>query len=164
MAEFKRIAADLHPAVLDKFGLIPALKKHCADFAKDTGLAVSFEIKGAMEVAPGPSSTALYRIAQQALTNVARHAQAKRIAVRLRRGKGSHAHGVRRWSRLRREEPRDARSGRHRLISMRERVAAFAARSRSARAGQGHERARARAADGTPTASAAVRRDADSTR
>ncbi|MFO0984686.1 MAG: PAS domain S-box protein [Planctomycetota bacterium] len=126
MAEFKRIAADLHPAVLDKFGLIPALKKHCTDFAQDTGLQVSFHVKGGIEVAPGPSSTALFRIAQQALTNVARHAQAKQIAVRLRRRGNDLTLTVADDGQGFELKSLEARSQEGiGLISMRERVAAF---------------------------------------
>lgn len=80
-----RFALELRPAVLDDLGLIPALQAFMKRLAKETGLRAS------LTAFPGPDGlssaqrTALYRVAQEALTNVVRHAQAGRVDVSLRR-------------------------------------------------------------------------------
>jgi signal transduction histidine kinase len=73
----------LRPGVLDSLGLIPALEWQAAEFQKRTG--VPCEFKGNVEqVDWGPDrSTALFRIVQETLTNVARHAQATAVSVSL---------------------------------------------------------------------------------
>ncbi|MEW6746555.1 MAG: PAS domain S-box protein, partial [Planctomycetota bacterium] len=84
-AEFRRLAADLHPAVLESFGLIPALRRYVLGLSRADALDVRIDVEGDALVPPGRSATALYRIAQEALTNVVRHAQARHARIRLRR-------------------------------------------------------------------------------
>lgn len=78
-------ARQLRPAVLDDIGLIPALHSFMKDFAAKTG--VRAHLKGFAEVEKLDSSgrTVLFRVAQEALTNVARHANASRVEVSLRK-------------------------------------------------------------------------------
>lgn len=78
-------ARDLRPTVLDDLGLVPALRAHAIAFAERTGLEVRFA--GAPDVTRLPPATriALFRVAQEALTNVARHARARTVSVALRR-------------------------------------------------------------------------------
>lgn len=79
----RRIASDLRPMMLDDLGLVPALEWLSADFTSRYGIDVRFHAQlGSMQPATA-MSTALYRIIQEALTNVARHAQAKRVWVEL---------------------------------------------------------------------------------
>jgi PAS domain S-box-containing protein len=82
-----RLAMDLRPASLDRLGLVAALRQHLETFSRQHGLTVHFEavdLDG--ERLPPELETALYRIVQEALTNVIRHARhATRAAVLLKR-------------------------------------------------------------------------------
>jgi PAS domain S-box-containing protein len=77
----RRIAADLRPVMLDDLGLLPALEWLLNDFKTRYGIQVDRQIElGAVEFSRD-GATALFRIVQEALTNVARHAQASRVTV-----------------------------------------------------------------------------------
>ena len=76
-----RFARELRPTVLDDLGLIPALHTFLKSFQKETGVQVRLSADAAVEQVSGPNRTTLYRVAQAALTNVARHARANRVAV-----------------------------------------------------------------------------------
>ena len=82
-----RFARELRPAVLDDLGLVPALHSHMKDFTKQTGLRIHFTTftSGAIEGLGSAEQTALYRVAQEALANVAKHAQASRVEVTLQK-------------------------------------------------------------------------------
>jgi len=76
-----RFARELRPTVLDDLGLIPALHSFVKSVAKRTGIHIHMTIFAAVEKLAGDKRTVLYRVAQEALTNVARHAQARRVDV-----------------------------------------------------------------------------------
>lgn len=76
-----RFARELRPAVLDDLGLIPALHSFMEEFTADTGVRTSLKAFAAIEEADGAKRTAMYRVAQEALTNVARHANATQVEV-----------------------------------------------------------------------------------
>ena len=76
-----RFARELRPTMLDDLGLIPALKSFMKVFMEDTGLRVGFKAFAGIEQWNGTIRTVLYRVAQEALTNVARHAKASRVEV-----------------------------------------------------------------------------------
>lgn len=80
-----RLAIDLRPASLDHLGLVAALRQHTETVSDQHGIAVQFEVIGEIERLSGDLETAVYRIVQEALTNVIRHAQATRIDVLLKR-------------------------------------------------------------------------------
>jgi signal transduction histidine kinase len=84
-----RLARGLHPAVLDDKGLVAAARRHVSDFAKAFGVVVDLRVRRAVprRMAPLAQST-LYRILQEALTNVARHAQARAVGVVLKQENG----------------------------------------------------------------------------
>ena len=84
-----RFARELRPAVLDDLGLIPALHSFLKNFGARTGLRAKMTAFTAVEDLDAAKRTALYRVAQEALTNVARHAKASRVAVNLQRQNGS---------------------------------------------------------------------------
>ena len=71
-----RFARELRPTVLDDLGLIPALHTFMKRFREQTGIRVSLSAFAAVEHVNGDKRTVLYRVAQEALNNVARHAQA----------------------------------------------------------------------------------------
>jgi signal transduction histidine kinase len=84
MEDLHRLAAGLRPPSLDRYGLAPAVEQLVAAFRKQTGLEVELLVHGfGDERLPGSLETALYRIIQEALTNVLRHAHASRVAVAL---------------------------------------------------------------------------------
>ncbi len=80
-----RFARDLRPSVLDDLGLVPALRSYITNFAKQSGIHVTFAAFAEVEKLDGAARIALYRVAQEALTNVARHAKAKRAKVSIRK-------------------------------------------------------------------------------
>lgn len=79
----RQIATDLRPGILDDLGLVPSLQWLVADFAERSGLAATFVGPGAELTVDANRSIALFRIVQEALTNVARHAQASKVEVSL---------------------------------------------------------------------------------
>jgi len=79
-----RFACELRPTVLDDLGLIPALKTFMQSFFADTGIRVSLKASAEIEQSSPAIRTALYRVAQEALTNVARHAKANQAKVSIR--------------------------------------------------------------------------------
>jgi signal transduction histidine kinase len=74
----------LHPAILQDLGLIEALKTECDRFSSVESIPVSFKAEQPLDEPPWPVALCLYRIAQEALRNVARHADASTIEVGLR--------------------------------------------------------------------------------
>lgn len=80
-----RFARELRPAALDDLGLIPALRTSMEKFMKDTGIRVSLTAFAGLEELSSVKRTVLYRVTQEALTNVARHAQASRVDVTIER-------------------------------------------------------------------------------
>lgn len=79
-----RFARELRPTMLDDLGLIPALQTFIKAFSADTGVRVSLTVFSGIERSDGAVRTMLYRVAQEALTNVARHAQAGQVALTIR--------------------------------------------------------------------------------
>ncbi|MGA9119930.1 MAG: PAS domain S-box protein [Bacteroidota bacterium] len=79
----RRIATELRPVLLDSLGLAPALEWLADDFANRTGIACSLQVQPEDFDLDGDRSTALFRICQEALTNVARHANASAVTIGL---------------------------------------------------------------------------------
>jgi signal transduction histidine kinase len=78
--EVRGLAVRLRPGVLDNLGLVDALEWYTADFERRTGIACLFE-SGDIPHLTETVATAAYRITQEALTNVVRHAAATRVFV-----------------------------------------------------------------------------------
>jgi signal transduction histidine kinase/PAS domain-containing protein len=76
-----RFARELRPAVLDDLGLIPALHTFCKGLARRKKLKIHLTAFGGIEAMAGDKRTVLYRVAQEALTNVARHARATQVKL-----------------------------------------------------------------------------------
>src|SRR6185436_17044214 len=79
----------LHPVMLEEIGFEGALDQYLAGFQKRTGIGVSYEKSGSTRELEGGVAIHVYRVMQEALTNVAKHSQSKRAAVPLRYLPGS---------------------------------------------------------------------------
>jgi PAS domain S-box-containing protein len=82
--EIQLISHNLRPSELDDLGFQPALRTLCATFQKRTGIKTTLEVEDSKAITPDVE-LALYRIAQEAMTNVEKHAGAKRIRLILKR-------------------------------------------------------------------------------
>jgi PAS domain S-box-containing protein len=89
------VMAELRPHALDDYGLPAALRSLATGFSRRTGIQVAFEKEGRGADLPKPVDLAMFRIAQEALNNVAKHANAKRVEIAIRRGNGSAVLSVR---------------------------------------------------------------------
>ncbi len=126
MAEAREISYNLMPSVLEDFGLVPALQLLCEQFEKRNGLRLTFHAHGVHERLDPIMEVGLYRIVQEALTNIAKHAQATEASVQFVRdtqgirltvedsGKGFET-----------VQPRLVERRGMGLVSMRERAASF---------------------------------------
>ena len=81
--EVRRIGRELRPAVLDDLGLVAAIEWQAQEFQSRTGVRCRLEISPDIDIPDPACSTAVFRIFQEALTNVARHAQATEVRVKL---------------------------------------------------------------------------------
>ncbi len=81
--DVRRMAHQLHPAVLDDLGLEPALRSYCAEFSVLTGIPVKFSWQKPFGSLPSEVALCLYRVTQEGLRNVAKHSRAPRAAVTL---------------------------------------------------------------------------------
>ena len=88
------LAFELRPAILDDLGLAAALRWQSDRFAVETGMAVDVAIDPLEERLPTEVETACFRVVQEALTNVARHAKATRVEIELRRGPAEDPHSL----------------------------------------------------------------------
>lgn len=84
MAAIKRIAADLYPRALEGLDVAAALRQELRRLESHAGLRGALRVEGSLGRLPGRVAVALYRIGEEALTNVVRHAEAGRVDVALR--------------------------------------------------------------------------------
>jgi len=89
LEEVRRIAQELRPQPLEHLGLVSALTELSRRFADQSGLAVERRFSRDLPPLSPEAELAIYRVAQESLTNVARHAQARRVALTLEPGGGS---------------------------------------------------------------------------
>ncbi len=88
VAATRRIAADLRPLMLDDLGLVPAVEWLVQNFERHHGVSCRLEVDPPDFDLADPQSTAVFRIIQESLTNVARHAGASQVEVNLSRADG----------------------------------------------------------------------------
>jgi signal transduction histidine kinase len=81
LQDVRRLAVDLRPKALDDFGLAAALERLTDNFREQTGLSVHFVTRLDDEQLPSETATALYRIVQEALTNVIKHSRAGNVSI-----------------------------------------------------------------------------------
>jgi signal transduction histidine kinase len=85
----RRLATELRPKALDDYGLVPAVKRLSENFSEQTGLILELESRLGARRFPSDIETALYRMVQEALTNVVKHAQARHVSIVLSGGQGA---------------------------------------------------------------------------
>jgi len=83
LQDVRRLAVQLRPKALDDFGLGPALERLVQTFSESSGIRVDLEARLGPERLPGEVETTVYRIVQEALTNVVKHAEAKNVSILL---------------------------------------------------------------------------------
>jgi two-component system, NarL family, sensor histidine kinase DevS len=81
LRDVRRLAVELRPAALDDYGLEPALERLASGFAEQTGIKVELESRLKDDRLPEEVETVLYRIVQEALTNIVKHAHADRVSI-----------------------------------------------------------------------------------
>jgi signal transduction histidine kinase len=89
LQDVRRLAVELRPSALDDFGLVSAVERLAQTFREQSGMQVDLETRLGEERLPGEVETALYRIVQEALTNIVKHAEASRVSILLTRKDGS---------------------------------------------------------------------------
>lgn len=95
LATASRVARELRPGILKEFGLAAALECQAEDFGQRTGIACHVQCDDEVPEPLPATSLALFRIAQEALTNIAKHARASRVFLRLYRLPGHIALEIR---------------------------------------------------------------------
>ena len=128
IASVRRIATELRPLILDELGFGEAVAWQIGEFAKRSGLEVVVDLQAADQVTDDALATAVFRIVQESLTNIARHAAASKVEVRLVASGDELVLSIRDNGRGMVEGERHG-SGIG-LVSMRERAAAFGGRIR----------------------------------
>jgi signal transduction histidine kinase len=84
LEKVRTLSHALHPVILDEIGFEGALDQYLPAYQKQTGIEVQFEKSGMARELGREATIHFYRVLQEALNNVARHSQSKRVAVRLR--------------------------------------------------------------------------------
>ncbi|MGZ4332795.1 MAG: GAF domain-containing protein [Gaiellaceae bacterium] len=85
LQDVRRLAVELRPAVLDDFGLVPALERLTESFGEGTDVRVDFHSALGETRLPSEVETALYRVVQESLTNIVKHANARNVSVSVAR-------------------------------------------------------------------------------
>lgn len=88
LQDVRRLAVQLRPKALDDFGLVPALERLVQTFSDSSGIDVELEAGLGEERVPTDVETTLYRIVQEALTNIVKHADANKVSIVLVRREG----------------------------------------------------------------------------
>ncbi len=120
VAATRRISSDLRPLLLDDLGLVAAAEWLVENFSERSGIACSLSVTEEDLELKDPHASTLYRILQESLTNIARHAQASRVEVRLGLADGALALSVRDDGRG--FDPAEARKDSFGLRGLRERA------------------------------------------
>jgi signal transduction histidine kinase len=85
LQDVRRLAVELRPKLLDDFGLAPALERLTESVAEQAGIRVDFHSALGEQRLPNEVETTLYRVVQESLTNIVKHAGARKVSVSLAR-------------------------------------------------------------------------------
>jgi signal transduction histidine kinase len=133
----RRIVGSLRPELLDSFGLGLAVRHHLEDWAKNTGLDVQVDLPTVLPDLDPDLALALFRVIQESLNNIAKHAHAKRVRVALSVGQSEIRLSIE-------DDGGGVSAGKlhdpnsHGIIGMRERIARFAGRLNVSPGPDGH--------------------------
>jgi signal transduction histidine kinase len=89
LQDVRRLAVQLRPKALDDFGLVPALERLVQTFSESSRINVQLETQVGDDRLPSDVETTVYRIVQEALTNVVKHAEARNVSILLVRRDGT---------------------------------------------------------------------------
>ena len=89
LRDVRRLAVELRPSALDDFGLVPAVERLAETFREQSGLQVDLESQLGEARLPREVETTLYRVIQEALTNIVKHAGARQVSILLQRKRGA---------------------------------------------------------------------------
>jgi signal transduction histidine kinase len=89
LQDVRRLAVELRPSALDDFGLVPAVERLAETFREQSGMRVDLESQLGEGRLPSEAETTVYRVIQEALTNVIKHAGADRVSILLQRKNSS---------------------------------------------------------------------------
>jgi two-component system, NarL family, sensor histidine kinase DevS len=120
LQDVRRLAVQLRPKALDDFGLVAAVERLVQTFSEASAIRVDLEAQLGEERLPAEVETTLYRIVQEALTNIVKHADASRVSILLVRRSGTATVVIEDDGRG--FEPAELRDGGLGIIGMRERV------------------------------------------
>jgi two-component system, NarL family, sensor histidine kinase UhpB len=126
--EMRRVSHELRPAILDELGLAEAVRALVVRMAKHAHIEIACDVRGEVDRVPGDAVIACYRLVQEALNNVVRHADAQRAEVTLYRNSDRLTVTVTddgRGMRYDPSSPDTARDGHYGLIGMQERIRAI---------------------------------------
>jgi signal transduction histidine kinase len=82
-ADLRHLSHELHPGALEHLGLLEALRERCDDFKQESGITVQLDVADAWRDVSDALALCLYRVAQEALRNVATHAKAQNVTISL---------------------------------------------------------------------------------
>lgn len=83
VAELRQLCSDLRPPTIDNHGLVTAIRSHAHEWAEQNGIAVTLDIAPGLGRLPEAMELSIFRIVQEALNNVRKHAQATQVVVQL---------------------------------------------------------------------------------
>jgi len=83
LRDIRKIIYDLRPMALDDLGLVPALRRYIDDLKAQMGIAVDFSVQGHDRRLPSPIEVGAFRIVQEGLSNVIKHAGVAKVAVKI---------------------------------------------------------------------------------
>jgi signal transduction histidine kinase len=89
LQDVRALAVELRPAALDDFGLVPAVERLAGTVREQSELRIDFEAQLGGDRLPTEVETALYRVVQEALTNILKHAAARHVSILLARKDGA---------------------------------------------------------------------------
>jgi len=86
--EARQVASQLHPSILEDLGLPKALRSLCDEFRRREGIRVNLRVRGLPLPVPIDAAACAYRVTQEAVNNIAKHARAKNVVILLTGGRG----------------------------------------------------------------------------
>ncbi len=84
----RKLSYELRPGTLDDLGLVAALEWHCREFKKSNGVNVEFHSAQEEILLPPEAATCIFRICQESLSNIARHADARKVSIDIELNEG----------------------------------------------------------------------------